>query len=117
MRRHLSLSQTLLTLLAVFFVAGALAMTLATRARLLLSQPRPGQEVEVSMFETMASFMLVEHANGAMFDPPLGPAVYPRTVAPNQTLALAPIVTLPITWAFSATHAEGSIWGVRSSSW
>jgi crotonobetainyl-CoA:carnitine CoA-transferase CaiB-like acyl-CoA transferase len=43
-----------------------------------------GQEVEISMFETMASFMLVEHANGAMFDPPLGPAIYPRTVAPNR---------------------------------
>ena len=28
--------------------------------------------------------MLVEHANGAMFDPPLGPAVYPRAVAPNR---------------------------------
>ena len=36
------------------------------------------------MFETMASFMLVEHANGAMFDPPLGPAHYPRVVAPNR---------------------------------
>jgi crotonobetainyl-CoA:carnitine CoA-transferase CaiB-like acyl-CoA transferase len=36
------------------------------------------------MFETMASFMLVEHANGALFDPPLGPAIYPRAVAPNR---------------------------------
>jgi crotonobetainyl-CoA:carnitine CoA-transferase CaiB-like acyl-CoA transferase len=43
-----------------------------------------GQEVEVSMFETMASFMLVEHANGAMFAPRLGPAHYPRAVAPNR---------------------------------
>jgi hypothetical protein len=36
------------------------------------------------MCETMASFTLVEHANGAMFDPPLGPAIYPRTVAPKS---------------------------------
>jgi crotonobetainyl-CoA:carnitine CoA-transferase CaiB-like acyl-CoA transferase len=43
-----------------------------------------GQEVEVGMFETMASFMLVEHANGALFSPPLGPAHYPRAVAPNR---------------------------------
>jgi crotonobetainyl-CoA:carnitine CoA-transferase CaiB-like acyl-CoA transferase len=43
-----------------------------------------GQEVEIGMFETMASFMLVEHANGAMFSPPLGPAIYPRAVAPNR---------------------------------
>ena len=43
-----------------------------------------GQEVEVGMFETMASFMLVEHANGALFDPPLSRAHYPRAVAPNR---------------------------------
>jgi crotonobetainyl-CoA:carnitine CoA-transferase CaiB-like acyl-CoA transferase len=36
------------------------------------------------MFETMASFMLVEHANGAMFEPPLSPAIYHRAVAPNR---------------------------------
>lgn len=43
-----------------------------------------GQEVEVAMFETMASFMLVEHANGALFNPPTGPANYHRAVAPNR---------------------------------
>jgi len=43
-----------------------------------------GQEVEVGMFETMASFMLVEHASGMLFDPPLGPAHYHRVVARNR---------------------------------
>ncbi len=43
-----------------------------------------GQEVEVPMFESMASFMLVEHANGALFTPPVGPAHYPRVVSPNR---------------------------------
>jgi crotonobetainyl-CoA:carnitine CoA-transferase CaiB-like acyl-CoA transferase len=43
-----------------------------------------GQEVEVAMFETMAAFMLVEHANGMLFDPPLSEAVYPRVVSRNR---------------------------------
>jgi crotonobetainyl-CoA:carnitine CoA-transferase CaiB-like acyl-CoA transferase len=43
-----------------------------------------GQEVEVGMFETMASFMLVEHASGALFEPKLGPAHYHRVVARNR---------------------------------
>ncbi|MEY2926225.1 MAG: hypothetical protein RL367_702 [Pseudomonadota bacterium] len=43
-----------------------------------------GQEVEVGMFEAMASFMLVEHANGALFTPPTTPAVYHRVVTPNR---------------------------------
>jgi crotonobetainyl-CoA:carnitine CoA-transferase CaiB-like acyl-CoA transferase len=36
------------------------------------------------MFEAMASFMLVEHANGRLFDPPLSPAHYHRAVEPNR---------------------------------
>lgn len=43
-----------------------------------------GQEVEVTMFEAMASFMLVEHANGKMFDPPTTPAHYHRAVEKNR---------------------------------
>jgi len=43
-----------------------------------------GQEVEVSMFETMASFMLTEHASGMLSEPPLGPAHYHRVVARNR---------------------------------
>jgi crotonobetainyl-CoA:carnitine CoA-transferase CaiB-like acyl-CoA transferase len=43
-----------------------------------------GQEVEVTMFEAVSSFMLVEHANGAMFDPPTTPAHYHRAVERNR---------------------------------
>ena len=65
-------------------VAGLTALYATMMALFHRERTGEGQEVEVAMFETMASFMLVEHANGAMFDPPLSKAHYPRAVAPNR---------------------------------
>jgi crotonobetainyl-CoA:carnitine CoA-transferase CaiB-like acyl-CoA transferase len=65
-------------------VAGMTALYATMMALFHRERTGEGQEVEVAMFETMAAFMLVEHANGALFSPPLGPASYPRAVTPNR---------------------------------
>jgi crotonobetainyl-CoA:carnitine CoA-transferase CaiB-like acyl-CoA transferase len=43
-----------------------------------------GQSIEVPMFETMVDAVLSDHAGGQMFDPPIGPAGYPRSLAPER---------------------------------
>ncbi|MET0588510.1 MAG: CoA transferase [Novosphingobium sp.] len=65
-------------------VSGLTALYATTMALFHRQRTGEGQEVEVGMFETMASFMLVEHASGQMFNPPLGPAHYHRVVARNR---------------------------------
>src|SRR4029450_12642117 len=65
-------------------VAGLTALYATMMALYQRERSGEGQEVEVGMFETMASFMLVEHANGALFTPALGPAHYRRAVSPNR---------------------------------
>lgn len=65
-------------------VAGLTVLYATMMALFHRARSGEGQEVEVGMFETMASFMLVEHANGALFTPPLGAAHYPRAVARNR---------------------------------
>ncbi|MGB7181011.1 MAG: CoA transferase [Burkholderiaceae bacterium] len=41
-----------------------------------------GQFVEVPMFESMVAYNLLEHQYGAVFDPPMADAGYPRVLAP-----------------------------------
>ena len=43
-----------------------------------------GQHVEVPMLDCFASFMLTEHLQDSVFEPPLGPPGYPRQLDPER---------------------------------
>jgi len=60
-------------------VVYAVAMALFHRER-----TGEGQAVEVPMFETMVSFLMVEHLYGLTFDPPEGGTGYQRILSPDR---------------------------------
>lgn len=43
-----------------------------------------GQHVEIPMFEAFTSFIMLEHLGDQTFDPPIGPAGYPRQIDPDR---------------------------------
>jgi crotonobetainyl-CoA:carnitine CoA-transferase CaiB-like acyl-CoA transferase len=43
-----------------------------------------GQAIEVPMFETLVSFLFIEHLDGVTFEPPLGTIGYDRVLAPHR---------------------------------
>ena len=60
---------------------GLMASAALTAALYRRAVTGDGEEVEVRMYDSMAAFVLQTHLSGSIFEPPLGPPIYPRSVA------------------------------------
>ena len=65
-------------------VTGLHAATAILAALLARTRTATGQQVEIPMFETMASFVLGDHLSGLAYDPPLDGGGYARLLAPDR---------------------------------
>ena len=63
---------------------GLMACNAILAAVIARSQTGEGQAVEVPMFETMAQYVLGEHAAGASYQPPMGPTGYARLLVKER---------------------------------
>ena len=62
-------------------LVGAIAILAALSQR---DRTGKGCYVEIPMFESMVAYTAVEHLYGRHFDPPMGPAAYPRVMTPER---------------------------------
>jgi formyl-CoA transferase len=67
-------------------VVGLTAALAISAALFRRQQTGQGCAIEVPMFETATAFTLAEHLFAQTFDPPVGPAVYPRQASPMRKL-------------------------------
>ncbi len=67
-------------------VAGLTAALAIAAALVRRAATGEGAALEVPMFETATAFTLAEHLFGQTFEPPLGPATYPRQASPMRKL-------------------------------
>lgn len=82
-RQHIDLVRYIPLAFADF--AAGLMVTIAVLAALAKRGTNgPGEEIEVSLFDTAASLVLTNHLAGSAFVPPLGPPVYSRIVASSR---------------------------------
>jgi crotonobetainyl-CoA:carnitine CoA-transferase CaiB-like acyl-CoA transferase len=65
-------------------VAGLTGVYAILAALLHRERTGRGQEVEIGMFETLVSFLMVEHLCGSLWVPPIGPPAYSRVISPMR---------------------------------
>ncbi|MBB3898076.1 CaiB/BaiF CoA transferase family protein [Roseococcus suduntuyensis] len=65
-------------------VTGLHTLTAVLAALVERGRTGVGQEVEVPMFEVMASLVLGDHLTGLTYDPPLDEGGYPRLLSPDR---------------------------------